>query len=67
MLFASWADRAKVFLYNLDDLAMIAEGNLAQRRAEVAKCRAILTERTAALWPQVAPYLQPGDNGTAPR
>ena len=67
MLFASWADRAKVFLYNLDDLATIAEGNLAQRRAEVAKCRVILTERTAALWPQVAHYLQPGDNGTTPR
>lgn len=61
------AELSNVFLYNLDDLATIAEGNLAQRRAEVAKCRAILTERTAALWPQVAPYLQPGDNGTTPQ
>ena len=48
------AQLANVFLYNLDDLAEIAEENLAQREAEVAKCRAILAERTAALWPQVA-------------
>lgn len=48
------AKLANVFLYNLDDLAAIAEQNLAQREAEVAKCRAILAERTAALWPQVA-------------
>jgi glutamyl-tRNA reductase len=48
------AQLANVFLYNLDDLAKIAEENLAQREAEVAKCRAILAERTAALWPQVA-------------
>ncbi|MBA3850075.1 MAG: glutamyl-tRNA reductase [Opitutus sp.] len=43
-----------VYLYNLDDLAQIAESNLAQRQAEVAKCRAILAERTAQLWPAVA-------------
>jgi len=48
---------SNVFLYNLDDLAKIAEGNLAQREAEVARCQAILAERTAALWPQVAQRL----------
>jgi glutamyl-tRNA reductase len=48
------AQLANVFLYNLDDLAGIAEGNLAQREAEVAKCRAILAERTSALWPAIA-------------
>ena len=48
------AGLANVFLYNLDDLATIAEGNLAQREAEVAQCHAILAERTAALWPQIA-------------
>lgn len=53
-----------VYLYNLDDLADIAEQNLAQRQAEVAKCRAILAGRTAALWPQVAQSLA-GRNGTA--
>ena len=47
------AKLANVFLYNLDDLASIAEGNLSQREAEVARCRAILAERTAARWPQV--------------
>ena len=48
------AQLANVFLYNLDDLAAVAEENLAQREAEVARCRAILAGRTAALWPQVA-------------
>ena len=43
-----------VYVYNLDDLAKIAETNLARRRAEVAKCRAILAERTAQLWPAVS-------------
>lgn len=43
-----------IYLYNLDDLAQIAEANLAHRQAEVAKCRAILAERTAQLWPAVA-------------
>lgn len=52
------AQLANVFLYNLDDLAQIAEQNLAQREAEVAKCKAILADRTAALWPQVAHSLQ---------
>lgn len=49
-----------VYLYNLDDLAQIAESNLAQRQAEVAKCRAILAERTAQLWPAVAHSLGTG-------
>jgi glutamyl-tRNA reductase len=51
------AKLANVFLYNLDDLAAIAEENLAQREAEAAKGRAIVAERTAALWPQVAQSL----------
>ncbi len=48
---------ANVFLYNLDDLADIAEENLAQREAEAAKGHAIVAARTAALWPQVAQAL----------
>jgi glutamyl-tRNA reductase len=51
------AAQANVFLYNLDDLAAIAEENLAQREAEAAKGRAIVAQRTAALWPQVAQSL----------
>lgn len=53
------AKQANVFLYNLDDLAAIAEENLAQREAEAAKGHAIVAERTAALWPQVAHSLTP--------
>lgn len=52
------AKLGNVYLYNLDDLAEIAETNLAQRHAEVSKSRAILAERTAALWPQVAHSLR---------
>ncbi len=51
-----------VFLYNLDDLAKIAEENIAHREAEVARCKAILAERTAALWPQVARSLGAADS-----
>jgi glutamyl-tRNA reductase len=54
------AELPNVYLYNLDDLAKIAEGNLAQREAEVARCRAIVAERTAALWPQVVQSLRAG-------
>lgn len=49
---------ADVYLYNLDDLAVIAEGNLARRRAEAARCLQIIAERTAALWPAVERSLQ---------
>lgn len=60
------AQLANVYVYNLDDLAQIAEANLAQRQAEVAKCRAILAERTAQLWPQVAHSLGT-DSAVKPR
>ncbi|HWA08041.1 MAG TPA: glutamyl-tRNA reductase [Opitutaceae bacterium] len=42
-----------VFLYNLDDLAKIAEQNRAAREAEIEKCRALLGTRAEALWRQV--------------
>ena len=54
----SAAKIADVYLYNLDDLAKIAEGNLARRRAELSKCRTILSERTTALWPAVVHSLK---------
>lgn len=54
------AEQASVYLYNLDDLAAIAEQNLAHREAEAAKGRAIVADRTAALWPQVAQSLGQG-------
>ena len=57
-----------VFLYNLDDLAKIAEENRAAREAEIARCRALLSERVDGLWRQVEPQLASfaGRNGTQP-
>lgn len=54
---ASVAEIENVFLYNLDDLAKIAEENRAAREAEIAKCRAILAEKADALWKHIAPKL----------
>lgn len=48
------AECANVFLYNLDDLARIAEENLAARTTEVKKAREILAEKAAYLWGQLA-------------
>jgi len=55
-----------VFLYNLDDLARIADENRAARNAELAKCRAIVTEKAAALWRQVEPQISALSTTTAP-
>lgn len=49
------AELPNVFLYNLDDLARLAEENIAHRRAELARARAILEERAGALWQKLAP------------
>ena len=55
---AAAAGLQNVFLYNLDDLAKIADQNRAAREAEIGKCRALLTTRAAALWQQIEPRLQ---------
>jgi glutamyl-tRNA reductase len=55
---AAVAGMQNVFLYNLDDLAQIAERNRAAREAEIAKARVLLRERAEALWHHVAPQLQ---------
>lgn len=47
-----------VFLYNLDDLAKIAEENRAAREAEIAKCRAIVAEKADVLWRHIAPQVE---------
>ncbi len=52
------AEIQNVFLYNLDDLAKIADENRAAREAEIAKCRAIVVEKADALWRQVAPQVE---------
>jgi glutamyl-tRNA reductase len=56
------AEIENVFLYNLDDLAKIADENRAAREAEIVKCRRIVTEKAAALWRQVAPQLEALEN-----
>lgn len=57
---AGVAKLENVFLYNLDDLARIAEQNLAARTAEVVNARKIVAEKASALWNQIKP-LVPGD------
>jgi glutamyl-tRNA reductase len=52
---AGVAEIDNAFLYNLDDLAKIAEANRAARQAEVDRARALLAEKVAALWSHVAP------------
>ncbi len=71
---ASAADLQNVFLYNLDDLARIAERNRFAREAEIARCRAMLGQRADGLWRQVEPLLRsvaaagpPGRNAEASR
>jgi len=53
------ADLENVYLYNLDDIAKIAEENRAARAAEIALCRDLLGHRADALWRHVAPQLAP--------
>jgi glutamyl-tRNA reductase len=54
---ASAADLQNVFLYNLDDLAKIAETNRAAREAEIVRCRQLLSERAASLWEHIQRHL----------
>jgi len=53
------AEVENVFLYNLDDLAKIADENLAARTAEVKRAREILTEKANTLWEQIAAKFSP--------
>jgi len=46
-----------VYLYNLDDLAKIAEENRRARAAEVVRAKAILAEKSAVLWQAIADRL----------
>ncbi|HEU5079575.1 MAG TPA: glutamyl-tRNA reductase [Opitutaceae bacterium] len=47
------ANLENVFIYNLDDLARIAEENRAARENEVRRAREILKEKSEALWKQI--------------
>jgi glutamyl-tRNA reductase len=55
-----------VFLYNLDDLAKIAEENRSARGAEVARCREILSQRADGLWTSVQRHLPSEVQSSAP-
>jgi glutamyl-tRNA reductase len=61
---ASAADLQNVFLYNLDDLAKIAEANRAAREEEIVRCRAMLAHRADGLWNHVQHYLATGSGPT---
>ncbi|WP_068769900.1 glutamyl-tRNA reductase [Termitidicoccus mucosus] len=50
----SVADLENVFIYNLDDLARIADENRAARAAEVAKAKELARQKSAQLWDQIA-------------
>ena len=45
-------DLPNTYLYNLDDLAAIADGNRSARESEIAKCQQIIAERALTLWKQ---------------
>ena len=51
------AELEGVYLYNLDDLAKIAEENRLARVAEVEKAEAIIAEKTNHLWQSVQPQV----------
>jgi glutamyl-tRNA reductase len=54
---SSAADLQNVFLYNLDDLAKIAEANRTAREEEITRCKAMLAHRADGLWSHVQRYL----------
>lgn len=58
------AELENVFLYNLDDLAKIAEENLRAREAEVERAKIITAEKADLLWRQIEPRLASGETGT---
>ena len=51
------ADVDSVFLYDLDDLARIADENLATRRGAVDRCRQMAADKATRIWEGVAPRL----------
>jgi glutamyl-tRNA reductase len=60
---SSSAELQNVFLYNLDDLAKIAEANRAAREDEVARCRVMLGHRADGLWAHLQKYMASASAG----
>lgn len=50
-------DLENVYLYNIDDLAGLAEQNLKAREKELAHCRDILAQRAHQLWGKLTRHL----------
>jgi glutamyl-tRNA reductase len=59
------AELENVYLYNLDDLAKIAEENRLAREAELTKGRAMLAEKADVLWRHIAPQVEALASGNA--
>ena len=60
---ASVADTSNLYLYNLDDLAQIAEKNRLARLAEAERGRTVLSLRADSIWPQLQAQLASGVSG----
>ncbi len=64
---AAASDLENVFLYNLDDLAKIADANRTARQEEIARCKSLLAHRADGLWNHLQHYLAPGPKDAAGR
>jgi glutamyl-tRNA reductase len=53
---------SNVFLYDIDDLETIVHENTKCREQELARCRAIITERTTKLMAKIAPTVDKAHN-----
>jgi glutamyl-tRNA reductase len=55
-----------VFLYNVDHLEQIVSENVRHRQDELARCRAIIAERTTALMARLSAALERTPDASAP-
>ena len=60
----SVGDLENVFLYNLDDLALIAEENRLARVAEANRCRTFIAGKAASLWTCISRILDRSDDAS---
>jgi glutamyl-tRNA reductase len=60
---ATVADAGNLYLYNLDDLAQIAEKNRLARLAEAERGRLVLSLRADSIWQQLQAQLASGGSG----
>ena len=60
---AAVEDAGNLYLYNLDDLALIAEKNRLARLAEAERGRLVLSHRADSIWLQLQGQLAPGSSG----